>query len=103
MSQWTFSAVRVHLTSGGRGASGGAAAAAHTPNVLALLLLPVLCLVGLIGNAMVCIAIATDRRLHNVTNYFLFSLALADLLVCLLVMPLSIIVEVKHGEYAIVY
>lgn len=99
MSQWTFSAVRVHLTSGGRGASGGAAAAAHTPNVLALLLLPVLCLVGLIGNAMVCIAIATDRRLHNVTNYFLFSLALADLLVCLLVMPLSIIVEVKHGVW----
>ncbi|VDP10309.1 unnamed protein product [Heligmosomoides polygyrus] len=48
---------------------------------------------------MVCIAIATDRRLHNVTNYFLFSLALADLLVCLLVMPLSIIVEVKHGVW----
>ncbi|VDM52589.1 unnamed protein product [Angiostrongylus costaricensis] len=91
MSQWSFSAARVHLTNGGRGA--------HAPNVLALLLLPILCLVGLIGNAMVCIAIATDRRLHNVTNYFLFSLALADLLVCLLVMPLSIIVEVKHGVW----
>ncbi|KAE9419381.1 hypothetical protein Angca_003335, partial [Angiostrongylus cantonensis] len=91
MSQWSFSAVRVNLTNGGRGA--------HSPNVLALLLLPILCLVGLIGNAMVCIAIATDRRLHNVTNYFLFSLALADLLVCLLVMPLSIIVEVKHGVW----
>uniref|UniRef100_A0A1I7XLD9 G_PROTEIN_RECEP_F1_2 domain-containing protein n=1 Tax=Heterorhabditis bacteriophora TaxID=37862 RepID=A0A1I7XLD9_HETBA len=66
---------------------------------MALLLLPVLCLVGLIGNCMVCIAIATDRRLHNVTNYFLFSLALADLLVCLLVMPLSIIVEVRNGVW----
>ncbi|VDL70421.1 unnamed protein product [Nippostrongylus brasiliensis] len=98
MSQWTFSAVRVHLTTGG-GRAGGVSASAHTPNVLALLLLPILCLVGLIGNAMVCIAIATDRRLHNVTNYFLFSLALADLLVCLLVMPLSIIVEVKHGVW----
>ncbi|XGW35123.1 hypothetical protein V3C99_018837 [Haemonchus contortus] len=94
MSQWTFSSVRVHLTASGRGGTG-----VHTPNVLALLLLPILCLVGLIGNAMVCIAIATDRRLHNVTNYFLFSLALADLLVCLLVMPLSIIVEVKHGVW----
>ncbi|KAK5979954.1 7 transmembrane receptor [Trichostrongylus colubriformis] len=95
MSQWAFSAVRVHLTTGNTGGNGGT----HTPNVLALLLLPVLCLVGLIGNAMVCIAIATDRRLHNVTNYFLFSLALADLLVCLLVMPFSIIVEVKHGVW----
>ncbi|RCN28544.1 7 transmembrane receptor [Ancylostoma caninum] len=97
MSQWSFSAVRVHLTAGGSTAV--TRGVTHTPNVLALLLLPILCLVGLIGNAMVCIAIATDRRLHNVTNYFLFSLALADLLVCLLVMPLSIIVEVKHGVW----
>ncbi|CAI2357813.1 unnamed protein product [Caenorhabditis sp. 36 PRJEB53466] len=68
-------------------------------NGVALLLLPVLCLVGLIGNFMVCVAIATDRRLHNVTNYFLFSLALADLLVCCIVMPLSIVVEVRHGVW----
>uniref|UniRef100_A0A8R1DL45 G_PROTEIN_RECEP_F1_2 domain-containing protein n=1 Tax=Caenorhabditis japonica TaxID=281687 RepID=A0A8R1DL45_CAEJA len=68
-------------------------------NGVALLLLPILCLVGLIGNFMVCVAIATDRRLHNVTNYFLFSLALADLLVCCIVMPLSIVVEVRHGVW----
>ncbi|VDK48105.1 unnamed protein product [Cylicostephanus goldi] len=48
---------------------------------------------------MVCIAIATDRRLHNVTNYFLFSLALADLLVCLVVMPLSILNTLFFDEY----
>jgi 5-hydroxytryptamine receptor 2 len=53
---------------------------------------------GLVGNVMVCIAIGTDRRLHNVTNYFLFSLALADMLVCLVVMPLAILVEVKEGK-----
>ncbi|CAI5455144.1 unnamed protein product [Caenorhabditis angaria] len=64
---------------------------------IALLILPVLCLIGLIGNFLVCVAIATDRRLHNVTNYFLFSLALADLLVCCIVMPLTIVVEVKDG------
>ncbi|CAJ0575850.1 unnamed protein product, partial [Mesorhabditis spiculigera] len=68
-------------------------------NTLALLLLPLLCAIGLIGNAFVCVAIATDRRLHNVTNYFLFSLALADLLVCCIVMPLSIVVEVRHGVW----
>lgn len=68
-------------------------------NGIALFLLPILCLVGLIGNFMVCVAIATDRRLHNVTNYFLFSLALADLLVCCIVMPLSIVVEVRHGVW----
>ncbi|CAP34113.1 Protein CBR-SER-1 [Caenorhabditis briggsae] len=68
-------------------------------NGFALFLLPVLCLIGLVGNFLVCVAIATDRRLHNVTNYFLFSLALADLLVCCIVMPLSIVVEVKHGVW----
>jgi hypothetical protein len=66
-------------------------------NFVALLILPILCVTGLIGNVMVCIAIWTDRRLHNVTNYFLFSLALADMLVCMIVMPLAILIEVKQG------
>lgn len=69
-------------------------------NFIALLILPVLCVTGLLGNVLVCIAIWTDRRLHNVTNYFLFSLALADLFVCLVVMPLAILVEVKQGRFA---
>ncbi|KAI1707898.1 7 transmembrane receptor (rhodopsin family) domain-containing protein [Ditylenchus destructor] len=63
------------------------------------LILPILCAVGFIGNILVCVAIGTDRRLHNVTNYFLFSLAVADLLVCGVVMPLSLLVEVRHGVW----
>ncbi|XP_052260815.1 5-hydroxytryptamine receptor 2C-like [Dreissena polymorpha] len=42
---------------------------------------------------MVCMAISLEKRLQTVTNYFLLSLAVTDLLVCLLVMPLSIIDE----------
>lgn len=68
-------------------------------NILALFLLPVLCVSGLIGNILVCIAIALNKQLHNVTNYFLFSLAIADLLVCVIVMPFSIIVEVSDGKF----
>ena len=68
------------------------------PNLFALLFLPLICATGFIGNAMVCVAIATDRRLQNITNYFLFSLALADLLVCSIVMPLAILAEVRHGN-----
>ncbi|CAB3401206.1 unnamed protein product [Caenorhabditis bovis] len=77
----------------------GSDAVPHNINGVALLFLPILCLIGLIGNFLVCVAIASDRRLHNVTNYFLFSLALADLLVCCIVMPLSIVVEVRHGVW----
>jgi len=46
---------------------------------------------GGVGNILVCLAICLDRQLQNVTNYFLLSLAIADLLVCLFVMPLGAI------------
>ena len=46
---------------------------------------------GGVGNILVCLAVILDRRLQNVTNYFLLSLAIADLLVSLFVMPLGAI------------
>jgi len=45
------------------------------------------------GNALVCAAVCVERRLQNITNYFLMSLAIADLLVAVLVMPLAMVVE----------
>ncbi|KAK7582116.1 hypothetical protein V9T40_013561 [Parthenolecanium corni] len=53
---------------------------------------------GGIGNILVCLAVCLDRRLQNVTNYFLLSLAIADLLVSLFVMPLGAI-QGFFGEY----
>lgn len=50
------------------------------------------------GNILVCLAIAWERRLQNVTNYFLMSLAMTDLMVAILVMPFGILTLVK-GEY----
>lgn len=47
------------------------------------------------GNILVCLAIAWERRLQNVTNYFLMSLAITDLMVAILVMPLGILILVK--------
>lgn len=46
---------------------------------------------GGLGNILVCLAVCLDRRLQNVTNYFLLSLAIADLLVSLFVMPMGAI------------
>jgi hypothetical protein len=59
---------------------------------------PALCLIavsliGIVGNVLVCLAIGTERRLHNRTNWFLVSLAFADLLVSGLVIPLAIVKE----------
>lgn len=55
-------------------------------------------LVGATGNILVCMAIWRERRLQTATNYFLLSLALADLLVCTLVMPFGIVYEF-FGKY----
>uniref|UniRef100_A0A182NZE6 G-protein coupled receptors family 1 profile domain-containing protein n=1 Tax=Anopheles epiroticus TaxID=199890 RepID=A0A182NZE6_9DIPT len=48
------------------------------------------------GNILVCLAIVWERRLQNVTNYFLMSLAITDLMVALSVMPLGILTLVKE-------
>ncbi|VDN91136.1 unnamed protein product [Brugia pahangi] len=71
----------------------------ETLSILIIVLLSLLCAVGLLGNLLVCIAIKLNRKLHNITNYFLFSLTLTDLLVCGVVMPLSLIVELHQGMW----
>lgn len=50
------------------------------------------------GNILVCLAICWERRLQNVTNYFLMSLAITDLMVAILVMPLGIY-TLFRGKY----
>lgn len=62
-----------------------------------VLLLGIMVFVGIFGNVLVCLAVLIERRLQNATNYFLLSLAIADLLVSALVMPISIVNEV-YGE-----
>ncbi|XP_044013168.1 5-hydroxytryptamine receptor 2A-like isoform X2 [Aphidius gifuensis] len=47
------------------------------------------------GNVLVCLAISWERKLQNVTNYFLMSLAITDLMVAILVMPLGVLTLVR--------
>ncbi|CAF3463649.1 unnamed protein product [Rotaria socialis] len=57
-------------------------------------LLVIIIFVTAAGNLLVCLAIARERKLQNTTNYFLMSLAIADCLVAILVMPTGMISEV---------
>lgn len=43
------------------------------------------------GNILVILAVSLERKLQNATNFFLMSLAVADLLVGVLVMPIALV------------
>ncbi|XP_054719152.1 dopamine D2-like receptor [Uloborus diversus] len=60
----------------------------------ALLLIP-LPLVAVIGNILVILSVYKERSLQTVTNYFIVSLAFADLLVAAVVMPFAVYVLVN--------
>lgn len=49
------------------------------------------------GNVLVCLAVLRERSLQTTTNYLVVSLAVADLLVALLVMPWAVYLEVRRS------
>lgn len=51
------------------------------------------------GNMMVCLAVGLSRRLWHIANCFVVSLAVTDLLLGLLVLPLSATVELRSGKW----
>ncbi|XP_066894052.1 D(4) dopamine receptor isoform X2 [Kogia breviceps] len=51
------------------------------------------------GNSLVCVSVAAERALQTPTNYFIVSLAAADLLLALLVLPLFVYSEVQGGVW----
>lgn len=52
----------------------------------------------ILGNSLVVSAVVCFRRLRSVTNYFVVSLAIADLTVAVFVMPYSLLFEI-YGEW----
>lgn len=64
----------------------------------ALILVIVPCLT-LFGNVLVILAVVRERTLQTVTNYFIVSLAVADLLVAVLVMPFAVYVLVSQSSW----
>ena len=68
-------------------------AAVSKPNYWCLLLL-IFPVVTVFGNVLVCLSVYSEKSLHTVTNYFIVSLAIADIMVAILVMPLAVYVEV---------
>lgn len=62
--------------------------------LLFLLIFPV---ITVFGNVLVSMSVYRERSLQTVTNYFIVSLAISDIMVAVLVMPLAVYVEVSHA------
>ncbi|XP_043919796.1 5-hydroxytryptamine receptor 1A [Protopterus annectens] len=64
--------------------------------IITSLFLAVLILCAVIGNACVIAAIALERSLQNVANYLIGSLAVTDLMVSVLVLPMAALYQVLN-------
>ena len=63
--------------------------------LITAIILGTIILATIIGNVFVIAAVILERNLHNVANYLIASLAVADLMVAALVMPLAAVNEVS--------
>ncbi|XP_018341534.1 PREDICTED: alpha-2B adrenergic receptor isoform X1 [Trachymyrmex septentrionalis] len=62
--------------------------------ILASILATLLMIVIVVGNMLVIIAIATEKALKNIQNWFIASLAVADFFLGLVIMPFSLVNEI---------
>lgn len=69
----------------------------NKPRWAALLILVVI-IPTIGGNILVILAVSLEKKLQYATNYFLMSLAVADLLVGLFVMPIALL-TIMFGKY----
>lgn len=73
------------------------AAAAADYNFSALIFGILLIVIITGGNVLVCLSVYLEKALKTTTNYFIVSLAFADLLLAVLVLPLFVYAEVSYS------
>jgi len=86
----------VNNTTDGGGVAAGAPARPVWEAALIVLVCSLVVVGTIVGNTLVCTAVSIVRKLRTPSNWLIVSLAVADLLVALLVMPPAIVFEVRR-------
>ena len=55
-------------------------------------------LLGICGNVLVISVVYRNPRMHNVTNYFIVNLAFADMSVCIVCLPITLLSNLYTGK-----
>ncbi|XP_028275736.1 adenosine receptor A1-like [Parambassis ranga] len=59
----------------------------------------VIAVLAIVGNILVCLAVRCNKRLRTYTNYFLVSMAVADILVGLLAIPSAVLTDLGRPHH----
>jgi len=53
---------------------------------------------GVVGNSLIVWIVLCNPRMRNVTNYFIVNLAVADILVCVFCLPITLLTNLLSGK-----
>ncbi|GAA6216170.1 adenosine receptor A1-like [Lates japonicus] len=59
----------------------------------------IIAMLAITGNFLVCLAVTRNKKLRTVTNYFLLSLAVADILVGLVAIPCAVLTDLGQPRH----
>ena len=56
------------------------------------------CCLGVVGNSLIVWIVLFNPSMRNVTNYFIVNLAVADILVCVFCLPITLLSNLLSGK-----
>ena len=58
----------------------------------------IIMIVAIVGNLMVVAVVVRTKSMHTVINYFIVNLAIADIMVALICLPMTLFSNLYHGK-----
>lgn len=77
--------------------AGGGGASKTVMNVIVITMYSIIFLLAVIGNSLVIVTLIQNKRMRSVTNVFLFSLSVSDLMFICVCLPFTLVGNLIHN------